>query len=69
MSSLVLIDLETEKYTYLNLGLVDIQRNAIRSLSAAEFAVIGTALTEPQVYTTLTLTARRGKDFSSPPYS
>lgn len=47
-SQLVLIDLDVEEYTELDMGLVDIQRTAIRPLSRTEFIVVGATMVEAQ---------------------
>lgn len=55
-SHLVLFNLSDESSVELPLGIVDIQKNAIRAISATEFIVIGTRLTEPQAVYHIKLT-------------
>ncbi|KAH8698606.1 putative dipeptidyl peptidase IV [Talaromyces proteolyticus] len=47
-SNLVLIDLETSSWKDLSLPIVDIQKNAMASISPTAFAVIGSTRTVPQ---------------------
>lgn len=47
-SHVIMVQLETETYTELALGLVDVQKNALRRISDTCFALIGTSATAPQ---------------------